>query len=32
VTFEIMRTERISRAFAFDSNFLTAGYELMGDS
>ncbi|MEW5918785.1 MAG: PIN domain-containing protein [Gemmatimonadota bacterium] len=32
VTFEIMRTDRISRAFAFDRDFLTAGYELMTDS
>ncbi|MGQ0641433.1 MAG: type II toxin-antitoxin system VapC family toxin [Gemmatimonadaceae bacterium] len=32
VTFEIMRSERIGRAFAFDRDFLTAGYELMGVS
>ncbi len=29
VTFEIMRRDRIRRAFAFDRAFLTAGYELM---
>jgi predicted nucleic acid-binding protein len=32
VTFEIMRHERISRAFAFDRDFLTAGYELLSES
>jgi predicted nucleic acid-binding protein len=29
VTFELMRTERITRAFAFDQDFVTAGYELL---
>jgi len=32
VTFEIMRTDRIHRAFAFDRDFLTAGYELMTEN
>ena len=32
VTFEIMRVDRISRAFAFDRDFLTAGYNLMGEN
>lgn len=29
VSFEIMRRERIRRAFAFDRHFLTAGFELL---
>jgi predicted nucleic acid-binding protein len=29
VTFELMREERISRAFAFDRDFTTAGYQLL---
>lgn len=29
VTFEIMRRERVSVAFAFDSDFVTAGFELL---
>lgn len=29
VTFELMRTERVARAFAFDQDFVTAGYELL---
>jgi predicted nucleic acid-binding protein len=29
VTFELMRTERVTRAFAFDQDFVTAGYELL---
>jgi predicted nucleic acid-binding protein len=29
VTFELMSRERISRAFAFDSDFETAGFTLM---
>ena len=29
VTFELMSRERISRAFAFDSDFVTAGFSLM---
>ncbi|MGH7654608.1 MAG: type II toxin-antitoxin system VapC family toxin [Gemmatimonadaceae bacterium] len=29
VTFELMRTERVGRAFAFDQDFVTAGYELL---
>jgi predicted nucleic acid-binding protein len=29
VTFELMRRERIGRAFAFDRDFETAGYELL---
>lgn len=29
VTFELMRRERITRAFAFDQDFVTAGYELI---
>lgn len=29
VTFELMRRHRIRRAFAFDRDFLTAGYELL---
>jgi predicted nucleic acid-binding protein len=29
VTFEMMREERITRAFAFDRDFTTAGYELL---
>lgn len=32
VTFEIMRVQRVPRAFAFDRDFLTAGFELLGDS
>ena len=30
VSFEVMRRERISRAFAFDQHFVTAGFELLG--
>jgi predicted nucleic acid-binding protein len=30
VTFEVMRRERIAHAFAFDQDFATAGYELVG--
>jgi predicted nucleic acid-binding protein len=30
VTFELMRRERIVHAFAFDRDFETAGYELLG--
>jgi predicted nucleic acid-binding protein len=30
VTFELMRRERIARAFAFDQDFATAGFELVG--
>jgi predicted nucleic acid-binding protein len=29
VTFELMRRERISAAFAFDADFVTAGYTLL---
>ena len=29
VTFELMRRERISHAFAFDQHFVTAGFELL---
>jgi predicted nucleic acid-binding protein len=29
VTFEVMRREKLSRAFAFDSDFVTAGFRLM---
>jgi len=29
VTFEVMRTERLSRAFAFDHDFVTAGFGLL---
>jgi predicted nucleic acid-binding protein len=29
VTFELMRRERIAEAFAFDSDFVTAGFELL---
>lgn len=29
VTFELMREERITWAFAFDRDFVTAGYELL---
>ncbi len=29
VTFEVMRRERISEAFAFDQDFVTAGFELL---
>lgn len=29
VTFELMRRERVRRAFAFDRNFVIAGYELL---
>jgi predicted nucleic acid-binding protein len=29
VTFELMRTERVTRAFAFDQDFVTAGYSLL---
>jgi uncharacterized protein len=29
VTFELMRRERLTHAFAFDSDFLTAGFELL---
>jgi predicted nucleic acid-binding protein len=30
VTFELMRRERITQAFAFDQDFVTAGFELLG--
>jgi predicted nucleic acid-binding protein len=30
VTFELMRRERLTRAFAFDHDFVTAGFELLG--
>lgn len=30
VTFEVMRRERIAQAFAFDHDFVTAGYDLLG--
>lgn len=30
VSFEIMRREGLTVAFAFDTDFLTAGYELLG--
>ena len=30
VSFEVMRRERIRRAFAFDQDFVTAGFELLG--
>lgn len=30
VSFELMRRERIGQAFAFDADFQTAGYELIG--
>ena len=30
VTFELMRRERIARAFAFDRDFAAAGFELVG--
>jgi len=30
VSFEVMRREQISRAFAFDQHFVTAGFELLG--
>lgn len=29
VTFELMRREKLSRAFAFDSDFVTAGFRLL---
>ena len=29
VTFEMMRTERVGRAFSFDQDFVTAGYDLL---
>lgn len=29
VTFELMREERVTRAFAFDRDFATAGFELL---
>ena len=29
VTFELMRRERLTRAFAFDQDFVTAGFELL---
>lgn len=29
VTFEIMRAERVTRAFAFDRDFVTAGFRLL---
>lgn len=29
VTFEVMRREKLSRAFAFDVDFVTAGFRLM---
>lgn len=30
VSFELMRQERLTTAFAFDTDFLTAGFELLG--
>ena len=30
VTFELMRRERIPAAFAYDKDFVTAGFELLG--
>ncbi len=30
VSFEVMRRERIRHAFAFDQDFVTAGFELLG--
>lgn len=30
VTFELMRQERLTRAFAFDNDFVTAGFDLLG--
>ncbi len=30
VTFELMKRERVTRAFAFDRDFETAGFELLG--
>jgi uncharacterized protein len=29
-TFELMRRERVTHAFAFDAHFVTAGFELLG--
>ena len=29
VTFEVMHREKLARAFAFDSDFVTAGFRLM---
>ncbi|MDA1080673.1 MAG: PIN domain-containing protein [Gemmatimonadetes bacterium] len=29
VTFELMRAERVNKAFAFDQDFVTAGFELL---
>ena len=29
LTFELMRSERLTQAFAFDQDFVTAGYELL---
>ena len=29
VSFELMKRERLTRAFAFDRQFVTAGYELL---
>src|SRR5438445_676830 len=30
VSFELMRQERLGAAFAFDTDFVTAGFELLG--
>jgi len=30
VTFELMRRHRVAQAFAFDRDFVTAGFELLG--
>ncbi|MDQ8165811.1 MAG: PIN domain-containing protein [Gemmatimonadota bacterium] len=30
VSFELMRREKVNRAFAYDSDFTTAGYQLIG--
>src|SRR5437588_191756 len=30
VSFELMRQERLTAAFAFDTDFVTAGFELLG--
>ncbi len=30
VSFELMRQERLAAAFAFDTDFVTAGFELLG--
>jgi predicted nucleic acid-binding protein len=29
VSFELMRRERLTRAFAFDQHYVTAGFELL---